>query len=510
MKHAKLWILSSAVMVLLIALSLWLPFRMEVEASSDYVSISINSSPVKPQDTYQQPGNRKFFISEWEGKGTYPDSPFLPAFMDQLPKDTPVGLIDLRPDPSIVDGYCLGYIDTDLSISKAGVLKLTDSPFENLDLSETSLLSTRYELQLKQDSTLAEFITDVLTKKNDKTPPSITKGKDGKDRIYIGGLIYGEPEPEFSHTTITDAFTRADASTLGTSSEGWSWTNVVAGWGITSNIARQKLGYGDVVCAYANSDLTSTDVYAQATTQSNGDCGVIMRKAASSTQTYYLFHQPGDGKAYIYKVVTGSFTNLTPSGYSITYGAGRIIKGQENGSSLTIYYNGSSLGSITDSSITTGQYAGMFAYSDASQLDNFEASALTTIAITVSPTSYNFGVVQMSSTSNTTTTYFTIDNTSSVQTDQTISVTTATWAGGVTWTHSDTATAGANQAGLVSQRGGVWGASTVIVKNAAPNYIYENAPATTDYSFGLSLVAPTSVTDGVQKSITVRVSASVG
>src|SRR3972149_7043271 len=130
--------------------------------------------------------------------------------------------------------------------------------------------------------------------------------------------------------------------------------------------------------------------------------------------------------------------------------------------------------------------------------------------ITVSPTSYGFGIVDVSSTSNTTTSYFTIDNTSTMQTDQTISVTTTTWSGGVTWTHSDTATAGANTAGLKANKGGTWGTGDVIVKNASPNFIAENQAASTDYSFGLSLITPTSHSDGVQKTIVVRITATSG
>ena len=132
------------------------------------------------------------------------------------------------------------------------------------------------------------------------------------------------------------------------------------------------------------------------------------------------------------------------------------------------------------------------------------------VAITVLPTSNDFGVVAESATPTTITTYFAIDNTSSVQTDQTISVTTTTWSGGVTWTHSETNIPGVNTAGLRANKGGVWGTGDVIVKNATPNFIAENQAANTDYSFGLGLSAPTSFTDGVEKSIIVRVTAAAG
>jgi len=130
--------------------------------------------------------------------------------------------------------------------------------------------------------------------------------------------------------------------------------------------------------------------------------------------------------------------------------------------------------------------------------------------ISVSPTSKDFGIVATSSTPYTTTTYFTIDNNSTMQTDQTISVTTATWSGGVGWTHSDTCEPGVNTAGLKAARGGNWGDADIIIKYDTPNYIYENCPATTDYSFGLKLIAPTSFTDGVQKQIIVRITAVAG
>ena len=132
------------------------------------------------------------------------------------------------------------------------------------------------------------------------------------------------------------------------------------------------------------------------------------------------------------------------------------------------------------------------------------------VAIADNQTEYDFGVVATSTTPYTSENWSGITNTSTVQTDITISVTGATWSGGVTWTHSDTCTPGADTAGLKANRGGTWGVSDIIIKNAAPNYIYENCPALTDFDYGLKLWAPTSFTDGVEKSITVRVSAAAG
>lgn len=142
------------------------------------------------------------------------------------------------------------------------------------------------------------------------------------------------------------------------------------------------------------------------------------------------------------------------------------------------------------------------------------------VTITVTPalievsdnvSSIDFGTLNVGATSNTSTDFVGITNTSNIQTDQTIAVTGNTWTGGATpWTHSDTATAGADTAGLYSNRGGTWGSGDVIVKYSSPNYIYEDCPATTDYDYGLSMIMPTSSTVYDQKTNTVRIEAGAG
>ena len=131
--------------------------------------------------------------------------------------------------------------------------------------------------------------------------------------------------------------------------------------------------------------------------------------------------------------------------------------------------------------------------------------------ITDNVTTIDFGTVSTSTTADTTTSHVGITNSSSVQTDATIGVTGSTWTGGTAHTHSDTATPGADTVGLKANRGGTWGAGDVIVKyNATWNYIYEDCPATTDFDYGLKLWTPTSTSDGVEKTNTVRVTIVAG
>ena len=130
------------------------------------------------------------------------------------------------------------------------------------------------------------------------------------------------------------------------------------------------------------------------------------------------------------------------------------------------------------------------------------------VAIADNVTAYDFGAVDTSANYSMLTSWVGIDNTSSVQTDQTISVTSTNWTGGDGWGHSETATPGASIAGLRASKG--TGAFDVIIKNASPNDIATNQAANTDYSYEVRLLAPTSFTDGAEKTITVRVTAAAG
>ena len=133
------------------------------------------------------------------------------------------------------------------------------------------------------------------------------------------------------------------------------------------------------------------------------------------------------------------------------------------------------------------------------------------ISISDNATTYDFGTVAASSTTNTTTDHVSITNLSSIQTDITIVTTTENWSGGTEWIQDDAATPGADTAGMNANRDGTWGTGEVIVQSpGAPDYIYEDCPALTDFDYGLSLLAPTSFSDYTQKSIIVRLEAVAG
>lgn len=235
----------------------------------------------------------------------------------------------------------------------------------------------------------------------------------------------------------------------------------------------------------------------------------VSANASSDTVSYATF-DPTQTTAYV--VAIGVYNNDLTTAGAIAGTNPTFVNRWDLETSIGT--DGSIFGYSGDSN---GSATGTRTHSTTSTADDINIGVLFGLvaaaepSITVDPITYNFGVVAESSTPSTITTYFTITNASTIQTDQTISVTTNTWSGGVTWTHSDTATPGVNTAGLLANKGGTWGTGDVIIKyNATWNYIAENQAANTNYSFGLKLIAPTSFTDGVQKQIIVRITAVAG
>lgn len=185
-------------------------------------------------------------------------------------------------------------------------------------------------------------------------------------------------------TTITENFNTADSGTLGPT---LSWTEqTYDGFAIVSNEA-QFLGTSSPLIARANTDLASTDHYAQVTITNNGTggavryCGVIARKDSSTTQTYYVAYIKNGSNVGLYKCVAGSLTQLG-SDAAITFGSAKVLKLTCNGSTISVDYDGVNKISQTDTAITSGVRCGLACYQSSSGItvnplgDSFEAGDL--------------------------------------------------------------------------------------------------------------------------------------
>jgi hypothetical protein len=166
-------------------------------------------------------------------------------------------------------------------------------------------------------------------------------------------------------TTVSDNFDRADSTTtLGT-----DWTAVTSStWGISSNEAYMvSASVVPIDAFYDTSALSDPDMYAEAALSGvgagEGEWGLMVRRhGTSSTRTFYYGGPRRLAAGYISKVVGGTLTSGFLSG-STTNSGTQTWKLDVNGTTLTLYQDGVSRATGTDSAIdgtsVGGLYAGM-------------------------------------------------------------------------------------------------------------------------------------------------------
>lgn len=179
-------------------------------------------------------------------------------------------------------------------------------------------------------------------------------------------------------TTLTDDFNRADSTTSpGSSSEGWSWVEEHEALGISSNqIYNTGAGFTNAA-ARADSALGSDDHYAQIqrtdTTSGTANVGPCVR-FESGARSYYFANWRDGGGAGIYRVVTGSFSQLTSD--LTAEAAANTYKLDMAGNDLEAFRNGVSDSTYTDTDATLdgNLYTGCALREFGNTGDNFEAS----------------------------------------------------------------------------------------------------------------------------------------
>lgn len=208
-------------------------------------------------------------------------------------------------------------------------------------------------------------------------------------REFVPSDLRGDVPGRLKHaTTITDDFNRSDSSSLGSSSEGWSWTEVGGDFGIASNqLSVNATASDNVMRARAEFDLSSSDQYAQITMTVAGNSFSYFHPAvrfASAAATLYHGGVRGNSspQCSIRKVVTGTTTNLVTG--STFASAPVLCKLTANGSALELFLAGASLLSVTDTSIASGLRTGVAARGSLTtdRADDFSAGDLAPSGVT--------------------------------------------------------------------------------------------------------------------------------
>lgn len=308
------------------------------------------------------------------GSGTGID-PFRPSDWDGT------GYLDLRP-PGQTAGFCLVE-----QPSLTPLQRIADALDEVLGPTARTRLTTLGYIP-PTGATVREAIADLFL-----APPltlpirPLLPTVQGMREIWLRGVRIFSLPVVAGGTTLTESFNKADAITLGPDQ---TWTEFAGEdqWEVFSNQARLPTTAGSDNSARVDADLASADHYCQASittlvgTTSDRYVGLITRKDATATLTYYLalrISTAGQTNNWsLYKRVAAGFTSLstlTETEPAVPY----TLKGESNGSIQRLLVGGVEKLNVTDTAITGNLRCGIHGFRNAGgiiSLDAWEAADL--------------------------------------------------------------------------------------------------------------------------------------
>ncbi len=331
-------------------------------------------------------------LAQWRGTGTRKD-PFVPDV------DIPGiwGSIDLRPDPTRPDGFCLvANADGSELTGKAarmmplGRLSRRDGANEAIGTLGRRALGNRLGVDLSGTTSMLDVVRAILFD-NARTDGTRWRPIQPSVRFYeiwmAGELIDAVPNIAGGAVAIED-FSGTDGTAIGNLQ---TWTEVTGNAQRVSNKVRCTTT-GSIDGCRCEFDVGSANMYAKvsvATLTSVANFNYVATRAryAAAADTHYHFEVGFAGATNdtgIYKWVTGSSTVI--AGDTVTAHPARpfpIIVGCQ-GSSIKCWKNTTRAGTPfftnTDTTITTGTRGGIMVYNDdgvtTAEADDFEVGTL--------------------------------------------------------------------------------------------------------------------------------------
>lgn len=328
----------------------------------------------------------RYALCRWTGDGLTSKTAFRPDAPDE-----PFSVIDLRPDCTKVDGWCVAAFPERTSALPIKHLALDfgdeSSRQGALGTIIRNIVQNRLgiNLSLGDGGGIGRILADLLLPGGGRPWGTITPDG-GVHRIILDGTPLFEQPVVSGGMISTDNFNRANSSTLGS-----PWLEDTGDLQIVSNQLQIVAGNEGIEnTALYDTACGSGDMYTQvlATFVSNyGNVGVIIRSngsGAGNDSRFELRVNQLDLHTEIIKYVTGVFSTVHTgsTGEFGTWNAGTSVtlKGTGSGSTLNIYNNGVSKWSGTDTSNQTYQYGGVWiGYINAAgdfTIDNYEQGKL--------------------------------------------------------------------------------------------------------------------------------------
>ncbi|HZR46219.1 MAG TPA: hypothetical protein VFA47_05925, partial [Candidatus Manganitrophaceae bacterium] len=277
-----------------------------------------------------------------------------------------------------VDGNNFYFLRLDPGLGNVALIKKVNGVYTSLaTANRTMAFNTFYRLRLVANgNTLSAYFAGEPT-------PAITVNDGSLAGNFSGIRSYATAAGTTSVDrfnavplggALSDSFDRANGTNLGS-----SWNEYLPDFEINGNQLRnsdtagQEAQWTPAIGADQN---VSVDCKAAA---AGNSCGVIARWSNASN-FYYARIDPGLGNIALIKRVNGVFTQVAVAVRTMSFNTFYQIRLVTQGSAIRVFFNGESTPavSITDSSLTTGNYAGIRSYATAAfttSLDNFTVGA---------------------------------------------------------------------------------------------------------------------------------------
>lgn len=269
--------------------------------------------------------------------------------------------IDLRPDPTVAVGWCFVGSDIALSGLPGSALDLGTNPL-TLTGRQRNTIAGNLGVTLGASSlrdALLELLTDRAAQGGWRPLQPRAHGPNQWE-IWLGGqLLHAVPRVQ-GGAVYTESFNKADSTVLGPD---LTWTETTGGGKMVVAVNRCTVDAGNNQRARARAehDATGGAQFAQATvahltSHSYCDLGVCLRWDAAAADTQYglvLLWNSGY-KHGIRKWVGGAETKLTSEG-AYSHADGLVLRGEHDGSTVSMSYGGTALASVTDTSVTGGR-----------------------------------------------------------------------------------------------------------------------------------------------------------
>ncbi len=191
------------------------------------------------------------------------------------------------------------------------------------------------------------------------------------------GLPFPGPGAKSSGVTFSDDFNRADSATLGAS---WAHATGFGDIKIVANTARATTDSAYSIDLYQTATNTNNQ-FVQWTVTFSGSGGYLdgyLRADSSLANAYFcLISNGGSPTTAIYKTVTTTTTQLTSN--ATTWTTGDVAKCTVSGTTITLFKNGSSVATATDSAVASGSIGlAIFAIGNPNEayLDDFSGGDL--------------------------------------------------------------------------------------------------------------------------------------